>query len=125
MKRENNFRVWCKDYQEWKKDYCFLSQDGQVYQMMKNGQIRAIRPENHVVQFFTGLFDKNSLPIFEGDILRVQGWRGYITTAVMEWQETEASDDMGVNTVGYRRFDEYGKPEIIGNIFEPPDLLNK
>lgn len=123
MKRPQNFRVWCKDHNEWEKDRCFLSQDGVVYQMLSFGFLKAIRPENHVVQFDTGLKDKRGKKIFEGDILRVNGYLGSKHYVKVDYETSEASDDMGVDMIGYRRYTEYGEPEIVGNIFENPKLL--
>ncbi|MEO1025865.1 MAG: YopX family protein [Pseudomonadota bacterium] len=72
---------------------------------------------------FTGLRDKNSRPIFEGDIVRWSQGVGHITMPV-EYSE---------HTTGYFPFNrcmqiptpEAEEVEIIGNIYENPDLLDK
>lgn len=121
--KEIKFRVWCKDYNEWEKDYCFLSQDGVVHQMMKNGQIRAIRPENHVIQFFVGLYDCNNKPIYDGDILKYQDcFLSERHIVAVEWiSENDGWDYTGWKLVD--SYDQYGTIEVIGNIFENPELL--
>ena len=128
MQRELNFRVWCKDYNEWEKDYCFLSQNGVVHQMMKNGQIKAIRPESHVVQFFTGLFDKNSLPIYEGDIVKIKIDRSTFDCTKEEKVKLPVKFDPDF---GFRACwgssdcnkETLKRCSVIGNIFENPELL--
>jgi uncharacterized phage protein (TIGR01671 family) len=92
---------------------------------------------------FTGLKDKNSKEIFEGDILKCKrtkishkdefDWAGGIKTffknSVIEWWES-------FSNIGYRLRDGKGKTmmvkpsslskmevEVIGNIYENPELL--
>lgn len=116
------FRVWCKDYNEWEKDPVFLSQDGLPYQLLKQERLLCIRPENHIVQFFTGFYDKNGREIYEGDIFK---------SGHYQWDSVEFEDgSFQVNLMGARIFllnelfeEEYNRPEVIGNIFENPELL--
>ena len=78
-----------------------------------------------VIMQYTGLKDKNGKKIFEGDIISCQLFcpesnNCWITNSpiVVEWEE-----------YGYDPFIEYGAPdhsflvEIVGNIYENPELI--
>lgn len=143
MSRELKFRVWCKDYNEWEKDQCFLSSDGLVYQMTMAG-LKCIKSEQHIVQWFTGSIDRKGKAIYEGDIVRLEFDASFI-------QLGNGEEIMGMGTSrclmkrtfrdivvkregsGFNNFstvNEIGSwgnysQEVIGNIFENPDLLKK
>ena len=119
------FRVWCKDHEEWEKDLCLLSQEGRVYQSLRSG-IRSFLPESHVVEFSTGLLDKNSLPIFDGDIVK-----GFYQDFGRGKQITKTKyagvihSDHSYWAIGqYKLFVmEDASLKVIGNIHENPELL--
>jgi uncharacterized phage protein (TIGR01671 family) len=138
MNREIKFRTWDaqnKEFSEWtNRDPFFSTSHGNIFFWERNRKedgsydgdsVLEDLGGRFILQQFTGMFDKNGKEIYEGDILKVQGWRGSTGVAVVEWREIEASDDAGFNSVGFRRFDEYGEPEVIGNIFQNPELLKK
>jgi len=69
------------------------------------------------------LKDKNGKEIYEGDVLKIQGYRGAVHHVQVKWESVDASDDMGMDMIGFPRYSQYGEPEVIGNIFENPELL--
>ena len=80
--------------------------------------------KNYILQQFTGLLDKSGREIYEGDIVagpvkQLINEEDYRSTSVVKW----------VNTPYTAHFDFGIAPaaplcEVIGNIYENPDLLN-
>lgn len=117
MNREIKFRVWCQDYQEWEKDPCVIDRFGTIYHILKDGTLRAIRPYKHVVQFYTGLKDKNGNEIYEGDILA--GRFDLIRSVVFEHGKFMLKHGECLHDLSGEQWTSV----IIGNIYENPELL--
>lgn len=88
---------------------------------------------NNVVKLmqFTGLLDKNKKEVYEGDILRVKCLDKYHTEifeAVIQWYQPECLYHLQEKTShGYRYWgtQQTESIEIIGNIYESPELISK
>lgn len=119
------FRVWCKNRNEWEKDICFVSQDGMLYQRYTSSPVpMPILERNHDVMQSTNLRDKNDVEVFEGDIvkctrgcpheiIRLEEYGGTFLGGMPAWYLSGLKE-------GYAWT---GEEEIIGNIYENPELL--
>ena len=119
------FRAWLKKKQEmdneidhisWLEDDLYCIGDGIPYM---------VSADDLVLMQSTGLVDKNGKEIFEGDILDYKGRK-----ALVRWHGSYASfiyrfvDELQKrNTEWKPLYLAYMKCEIIGNIYENPELL--
>lgn len=76
-----------------------------------------------VFQQYTGLKDSKGVEIYDGDILKYQSSKPKFTTCIVRW--TQEDEDNHPGFVISNSYSQYGKPEIIGNIFENKELLNQ
>ncbi len=122
--RDIKFKVWDKSRAKFVCCYQgalnFTLDTGQVYNNGFNCT------SNLELMQFTGLTDKNSVEIYEGDIVKCpHGWLGivryYSSVAHFACEEIITRR---VNSHG-PIFDEWEDLEVIGNIYETPELLNK
>lgn len=136
MNNRFNFRMW--DINTKKFYYLYLDE--------LIGSTRTISiPKEATIQQYTGLNDKNNIEVYEGDIVKIN--RCYIRPFVNEKQQIDYKliDDgeievgqilWGWNTQKYLvsyehiRYDDVEdfdsnshRVEVIGNIFETPELL--
>jgi uncharacterized phage protein (TIGR01671 family) len=72
--------------------------------------------ENGILMRFTGLKDKNGKEIYEGDIVK----RSFGRVHDIVWHEFTASFRIGRYAITEMVFQ---KMEVVGNIYENPDLL--
>lgn len=121
-------RAWGKDFKGMVQIDA-LVYDGQIIKASyKNGNVVKEELKNHVLMQSTGLIDKNGKEIFEGDILSV------------EFDEENAKVVVSLDSkhalfvVESKKYnekaplselfeDDYYSVEIIGNIYENPELL--
>nr|DAS22390.1 MAG TPA: YopX protein [Caudoviricetes sp.] len=127
------FRAWDKRFSEFVEDF-FVSEDGKIYKKSTDtGYGIAISRETSdevILMQSTGLKDKNGKEIFEGDILIVsdehswvevvsynQGKAMFVTEEInreFKVPETPLYDLFNTNIFKF---------EIVGNIYENPELL--
>jgi len=121
------FRVWDDMDKKWVKDFCVITDCGSVqiynsYGIPTPPRRRVSEGAEYIVQQFTGLKDKNNEEIYEGDVLLYKG-KVSNEQIVVEYGQYNCGccDYIYGFTCGQSRLAE---KEIIGNIFETPNLLN-
>ncbi len=85
-----------------------------------------VASKNFIFQQFTGLTDNNKKEIFEGDILKVKGHNswfdniGYYYNMEIKYETRDGFGDCECAGFFYLPKDR----EVVGNIYENPELLN-
>lgn len=115
---KNQYRGWCANKNEWEKDLVMLSPDGTLYEVKDNGHFIRLRPDTHIVEFCTGLKDKNDTLIYEGDILWDDHSEEYAKVIFEEGQYILSTD-----TVSWSLYECVRDFEVVGNIHEHKELL--
>lgn len=128
MNRKIKFRVWFVDdrrfvksiYHDHAECYIFInSMFGNPVILSQYGNEIELNETQYIVQQYTGLNDINGKEIYEGDIIRglfdfgPAGFKEEIL--VVDWD----------NERGYQwNYWDLSTIEVIGNVFENPELLN-
>ncbi len=129
VKREIKFRAWnpyMKIFEkpcDWEIDKDNEGVYGEVDDYVNDENVRI------ELQQFIGLKDKNRKEIYEGDILTYGDKEDGIVIKIV-WNDLDdngfeiirQSDERVIHDIRIYRFDE--QSEIIGNIYENPELLN-
>ncbi len=111
--RDIKFRVW---YPKENKFYC-TNIEGTAFTLGKDAWC-----EPYTIQLFTGLIDNVGIEIYEGDIIK---FKDDFTAEVFWCQEDAAFQIRTSNGGGAYVNERYVQNfEVIGNIFQNPNLLN-
>jgi len=121
MSREIKFRVWDTHNNIWldTKEFNARLDTGEVQLNGAAGVVKGIE-----LAQYTGCSDKNSISIFEGDILTDNNriWKVYFHQNHGCWLGQELNS---INLKLSLHFWEFSSCTIIGNIYENPELLKE
>lgn len=120
--REIKVRAWNEEYKEMMDgdllEECLINGDLEVH--FDNGVFGLGNPyngEKYILMQYTGLKDKNSIEIYEGDIVELEG-ASKKTKHIIKF--SEGTFHFGLIKDGMCDYKDF---EIIGNIYEKPDLI--
>lgn len=118
--REIKFRFWCKEHKFVDAGFDSPIQEVHFNQRGELGRWcpKCIKARPMTLMQYTGLKDKNGVEIYEGDIVRVTGFKDLI--AVIEFAGASF-----VNAFYGDCLPLIGTEEVIGNIYEESELLSQ
>ena len=141
MSRVIKFRAWDTSFKKWVTHSVTISAEGRIFLMFvdDNQKFHCFpkTSEEIIIQQFTGLLDKNSTEIYEGDIVKYVGDRDsyslpgevsigeYFTHSYQFRHYGVRVRRIDMNDTYFGLSNDYPNFVVIGNIFENPELLTK
>lgn len=135
--RDFKFRAWDKSRNEWSQQSFAIDQSGELHmwkQQSNSPNYSYGHTDLHpVICVYTGLTDKNGVEIYEGDIFNCIYKRDGHNDHVYSVEYSEAYTRFGLVRHGERcpqdgvvqTILDVARYEVIGNIHENPELLEK
>lgn len=131
MRRDIKFRGKHVESGEWIVGCLFQDDDDHLPMIHQRGTLDGWEQvkEDSVGQF-TGLCDKNGIEIYEGDVVEGFCYNDFYTgiegnvNAVVRWIDAYAGFMFDINAQYFHDMRDARKIEIIGNVFDNPELLS-
>jgi len=122
MQRTIKFRAWDKKYKEFiGEDQFYIYPNGIITAWDEDGE-RFL--EDVILMQYTGLKDKNGKEIYEGDILKWGNTVSFVVWCLDSWRFNSYMEQGTSNLYDYVNTTTKKEiAEVIGNIYENPELL--
>lgn len=121
--REIKFRVWDRECAEWQHAEPIYGFFPSLHGLDKPEHENAASDHYGDIQQFTGLKDKTGKEIYEGDLVGIQ--RHDYEISAIYWGEAEwLAGVLALNANLFLDGKAHCDLEVIGNIYENPELLN-
>lgn len=124
MPRERKFKVWDKENKEWIEltGDTFLCYSNEKFEVIEGDEHYAATIKKVEIVEFTGLIDKNGTEIYESDIVKLPLCKDDIATFEGGCPNYRLRGGSGYYELG--NCNPYCF-EVIGNIFENPELIGR
>ena len=120
--RKTYFRAWDTYNEAWADEYLAIAEDGYVIEIKNDGTTENWK-KRFIIEFGTGLKDKNGKEICEGDIIRCHGDDRFIAPVI---RHDNSGGFCWVSCYKEECFiPESDEVEVIGNIHENQELIGK
>lgn len=120
--RPIKFRLWDKTVNKMIFDF-LLNPDGEAHDYDRDGWYPW--DTDYILMQYTGLKDKNGVEIYEGDIVIHNLWHDRTETRIVEWNNEGTGYDPFAFWSGGMCPTLPDMIEVIGNVWEHPELLEK
>ena len=127
--REIKFRVWLKNKKEmiypngYEYELVYGTSYTNKFHLVKLSDYSAKEIENIIIMQYTGLRDKNDKEIYEGDIVRFEN--GKLGKIVWSKKDVGFAVKRKVKPLFFNCDIDANNVEVVGNIFENPELLEQ
>nr|DAJ91979.1 MAG TPA: YopX protein [Caudoviricetes sp.] len=121
--RELKFRAWCKS--EKKMIYNIQNEFEERIELGMDCFSDYLKNDDFIVEQYTGLKDKNGKMIYEGDIVKMPDWAVEPKYKKVSFVKLSCGFEPFVNGCFECVSPDSEEVEVIGNIHENPELLEK